>query len=414
MLLDHLLPAARKVEVDTIELAAPPAVVWDHVRHGDLADSPFARALFALRTLPSRLTGAPPEPTGVRIDDLRSTPELPGFQLLGDDPPRNVEDGVPSATDSAPQGGAPPPLRGLRPPSGFPRELTVGAIGKVWKLDIPFVHVDGPEAYAAFAEPGWIKVAWAIRVEPLGDASSRVTVEVRVDATDDASWERFSLYWHVIGPGSHFVRHAAFAGLRRRFGALSEREEERALPGDDLLPDAGGQLTYAITIHAKPEAIWPWLVQMGCRRGGFYAIDLLDNGGEPSAVEIRPELQKLTVGDVIPATPEGDDGFEVLAIDPCRTLLFGGLFDVAAGKQIPFASLRPERYWQITWSFVLERLDDERTTLHVRARAAFSPSERLHVAWIRPVHTLMQTAQLRHLAARAEGRFANKKKDGDA
>lgn len=381
MRLAHLLPAARKVEVDTIELAAPPAVVWDHVRHGDLADSPFARALFALRTLPSRLAGAPPEPTGVRIDDLRSTPEAPGFQLLGDDPPH---------------------------------ELTVGAIGKVWKLDIPFVHVDGPEAYVAFSEPGWIKVAWAIRVEPLGDASSRVTVEVRVDATDDASWERFSLYWHIIGPGSHFVRHAAFAGLRRRFGALDEREEERALPGDDLLPDAGGQLTYAITIHAKPESIWPWLVQMGCRRGGFYAIDLLDNGGEPSAQEIHPELQKLAVGEVIPATPDSDEGFEVLAIEPCRTLLFGGLFDVAAGKQIPFASPRPARYWQVTWSFALERLDDERTTLHVRARAAFSPSERLHVAWIRPVHTLMQTAQLRHLAARAEGRLAPKEKAGDA
>jgi len=47
MMLERLLPSARKVEVNTIELAAPPAVVWEHVRHGDLADSPFVRALFA-------------------------------------------------------------------------------------------------------------------------------------------------------------------------------------------------------------------------------------------------------------------------------------------------------------------------------------------------------------------------------
>jgi hypothetical protein len=372
-MLEYLLPAPRKLEVDTIDLASPPAAVWNHVRHGDLGSSPFVRALFAVRTLPSRLHGTPAEPPGVRLDDLRSTPERPGFQVLGEDPEH---------------------------------ELTVGAIGKVWQLEIPFVHVDGADAYASFREPGWIKVAWAIRVEPLGDASARLTIEVRVDATDEASWTRFAHYWHIIGPGSHFIRHTLFAELRRRFGALDAREEERALPGDELLPGAGAQLTKGITIHAAPESIWPWLVQMGCGRGGFYAIDLLDNGGTPSAREIHPELQELAVGQVIPATPGGTDGFEVLAIEPCRVLVFGGLFDAGAGKQIPFVSPRPARYWQVTWAFVLERLDRATTRLHVRARAAFSPSERLHAAWIRPVHTLMQTSQLRHLAARAEGTLA--------
>lgn len=386
-MLDHLVPTPRKVEIDTVDLAAPPAVVWDHVRNGDLGDSPFVRALFALRTMPSRLrrgsapppsgapesrTARPPEGrSGLRIDDLHSTPDHPGFQILGDEP----------------------------------RELTVGAIGKVWQLDIPFVHVDGPSAYAAFAEPGWVKVAWAIRVEPLGEVASRVVFEVRVDATDDASWASFSRYWRVIGPGSHFIRHVILAELRRRFGVPYEREEERALPGDTMLPDASGQVTLGITIRASPEAIWPWLVQMGCRRAGFYAIDTLDNDG-PSAREILPELQRLEVGDVIPATPDGDDGFEVLAIAPNHALVLGGLFDVDAGQQIAFASPRPPRYWHVTWAFVLERLDDVTTRLHVRARAGFSRSERLHVAWIRPVHALMQTAQLRHLAARAEGTLA--------
>jgi hypothetical protein len=145
-------------------------------------------------------------------------------------------------------------------------------------------------------------------------------------------------------------------------------------------------LTHGITIQATPEAIWPWLLQMGCRRGGFYALDLIDNGGAPSAREIHPELQRLHVGQVIPATPDGLDGFEVLALEPHRTLILGGLFDVDANQQIPFASARPTRFWQITWAFVLESLDQKTTRLHVRARAAFPPSERLHVAWIRPVH----------------------------
>lgn len=372
-MLDRLVPAPRKVEVNTVDLAATPAVVWNHLRHGDLGDSPFSRALFSLRTLPSRLGGGSPEPPVLRIDRLRSTPELPGFQLLAEEPPR---------------------------------ELVVGAIGKVWQLDIPFVHVDGPEAYAAFDEPGWIKVAWAIRVEPLGEAATRVVFEVRVDATDDESWAKFARYWLVIGPGSHFIRHTLLAGLRRRFGAPDEREEERALPGDELLPDAFGQMTLGITIEATPEAIWPWLLQMGAQRGGFYAIDVLDNGGKPSAREIHPELQHLEVGEIIAATPDGDDGFEVLAIEPHRALVLGGLFDVDHGKQLRFTSPRPDPYWHVTWAFVLERLGPTTTRLHVRARAAFPDAETLHLAWIRPVHALMQTSQLRHLAARAEGRLA--------
>jgi hypothetical protein len=372
-MLDQLVPAPRKVEVNTVDLAAPPALVWQHVRHGDLGDSPLIRALFDLRTMPSRLSGHLTERAGLHIDDLRSTSARPGFQLLGEQ-------------------------------SGH--ELIVGAIGKVWQLDIPFVHVAGPAAYADFSEPGWIKVAWAIRVEPLGEASTRLVFEVRVDATDDASWALFSRYWHVIGPGSHFIRHTLLAGLRRHFGAANSRDDERSLSGDELLPDAAGQLTHGITIQTTPAVIWPWLVQMGCRRGGFYAIDALDNAGVASAREIHPELQSLAVGDVIPATPEGSDGFEVLAIVPNRVLILGGLFDVAAGKQIPFANPRPAQYWHVTWAFVLESLDSSTTRVHVRARAAFSKTEKLHLAWIRPVHALMQTSQLRHLAARAEGSLA--------
>lgn len=372
-MLDKLIPIPRKVEVDTVDLDAPVATVWKHVRHGDLGESPLTRALFVLRTLPSRLNASAPKSSGLRIDELRSTKDRPGFQLLAEEPER---------------------------------ELTVGAIGKVWHLDIPFVHVDGPNAFAELDAPGWVKVAWSIRLAPLGESATRLFLEVRVDATDDASWDKFTKYWVVIGPGSHFVRRVLLCGLRHRFGDHDAHEEDRALPGDALLPDAGAQLTEGITIHATPEAVWPWLLQMGCGRGGFYSIDALDNGGTPSARELHPDLMNLTVGDVLPATPEGRDGFEVLQLELNRALVLGGNFDADAKKQRSFGSPRAKRYWQVTWAFVLERLDDETTRLHVRARAAFSATEKLHATWIRPVHTLMQAAQLRNLRARAEGTLA--------
>jgi len=88
---------------------------------------------------------------------------------------------------------------------------------------------------------------------------------------------------------------------------------------------------------------------MGCRRAGFYSLDTLDNGGVRSAREIHPELQRLDVEDVIPATPRGLDGFEVLRVEPSRVLVLGGLQDVRAGqmdrRMLVGVKQRAERSW---------------------------------------------------------------------
>jgi hypothetical protein len=68
--LDRIIPTPRLIEIDRVDLGASPDRVWDLIRHGDLARSPFIRALFAVRTLPSRLTGHEKEPGTVRIDIL--------------------------------------------------------------------------------------------------------------------------------------------------------------------------------------------------------------------------------------------------------------------------------------------------------------------------------------------------------
>jgi hypothetical protein len=370
--LDRLIPNAPLVEIDRVDLAAPAEEVWQRVRHAGLAQSPLTRALFAVRTLLDRGAETAPAPAGVRLDDMRSSVERPGFQILVDDPPR---------------------------------EIAVGAIGQVWRLRIPFVHVDGVTDFLGFSTPRYIKVAWAIRVSPLGPAGSHLELEVRVAATDDASWRKFRRYFKMIGPASRFIRRSVLSALAREFGRPSGSDDCRLLPGDSWLPDAQAQMTHRIDIAATPDDVWPWLVQMGGRRAGFYSIDALDNGGARSAREIHADWQSLEVGDVLPATPHNAGGFEVLTIQPPRVLLLGGLFDPLSMRQLAFSGARPERFWHMTWAFVLEPLGARSTRVTVRVRGAFSRRERARARWMGLVHPIMERAQLRHLAARAEGRL---------
>ena len=181
-LLDRLIPVPQLVEVHRVDVGTVPGRAWNAVRHGDLADTRAARALFRLRTLAERLVGGAPAELALRIDDLASSPGRPGFQRLAETPGE---------------------------------EVALGAIGKVWRLRIPFVHVADAASFARFDAPGYVKVAWAIRVRPLA-AGARVEIEVRVAATDERSWRRFRRYFAVIGPGSRYVRRALLRRLSGR------------------------------------------------------------------------------------------------------------------------------------------------------------------------------------------------------
>ena len=152
----------------------------------------------------------------LRLDQMRSSPERPGFQVLADDPPN---------------------------------EVAVGAIGKVWKLDIPFVHVADDLAFSRFSEPGFVKVAWCVRVDPRPEGGAWITFDLRVDATDEESLEKFRRYWRLIGPFSHAIRHELLRLLGRELGRPPE-EAWRGLPGDELIPTIDFQRTHSITIEA--------------------------------------------------------------------------------------------------------------------------------------------------------------------
>jgi hypothetical protein len=99
-----------------------------------------------------------------------------------------------------------------------------------------------------------------------------------------------------------FATSPAYRRWHLRWGA-TRTEVAQAMPGDDMVSNPSYLSTRAITIDAPPERVWPWLVQVGCRRAGFYSNDLIDNLGQPSARSIVPGLQKLERGQYVPMSP---------------------------------------------------------------------------------------------------------------
>jgi hypothetical protein len=99
-----------------------------------------------------------------------------------------------------------------------------------------------------------------------------------------------------------FLTAPLYRSRHLRWGA-TEEEVNASLPGDERLPRAGFVCTRAVTIAAPATDVWPWLVQVGCGRAGWYSHDLLDNLGRPSAREVVPALQDLEVGQWVPMAP---------------------------------------------------------------------------------------------------------------
>jgi hypothetical protein len=95
-----------------------------------------------------------------------------------------------------------------------------------------------------------------------------------------------------------------------RWGATDD-EVNRSLHGDDIVDKPSFNATRAVTIHASAENIYPWIVQMGVTRAGWYSYDLLDNLGKPSAENILTKHQAIQVDDVIPMSPDGKQGMRV-------------------------------------------------------------------------------------------------------
>jgi hypothetical protein len=146
----------------------------------------------------------------------------------------------------------------------------------------------------------------------------------------------------------------------RPFASVAPRPGETlaALPGDDLLPHADVVMDRAFSLRASPADVWPWLVQLGKGRAGWYLPRSVDRLVPPSRRALRrvdPRWQDLDVGDVVPDYGGKHETFTVAAIDRRRTLLY--------------TSRRG--HTEVTWVLFLTPEDDghgPRTRVHLRLR----------------------------------------------
>ena len=131
----------------------------------------------------------------------------------------------------------------------------------------------------------------------------------------------------LVGASVAAAGVVVWAALRPRFLAWGATCDEvvRSLPGDDLVANPLYVTTRAITVKALPAAVWPWLVQLGQNRGGFYTYDALENlmGLDiHSAGSIRPEWQDLHAGeDYVTLDPDERMKMTIAVLEPERAFV---------------------------------------------------------------------------------------------
>lgn len=165
-------------------------------------------------------------------------------------------------------------------------------------------------------------------------------------------------------------------------------EVSRPLPGDDLVTRPTFNATRAISIDAPPEQIWPWLVQVGNKRAGWYSYDLLDNLGRSSARRIIPELQHLAPGDIVPMSPDGTQGIQVYSLDRPNSMIWGTPGDTS-------------------WVWQLDaRPNGARVITRIRSRIRWQPISIAYSVLMEIGDFWMIRKMLLNLRDRAEGRSA--------
>ena len=176
VLLDQFLPQYDVVERHDIEVAAPAHVVLEAARRQHLLRIPLVRWVFRTRELVVGGTG-PARPLPPRLlDQVLSL----GWVILAEEPGR---------------------------------ELVVGAVTRPWEANVVFRSIPA-EAFASFDEPGYVKIAWTLRADPIDAESAVFRTETRAVATDHDARRRFRMYWSLASPGIWLIRRLSLRPLQ--------------------------------------------------------------------------------------------------------------------------------------------------------------------------------------------------------
>ena len=213
----------------------------------------------------------------------------------------------------------------------------------------------------------------------------------------------------IVGAAAIAITVILSPFLRRwysKWGAAGD-ELEQAIAGDALVPHPKSQLTMAVAVDAPPAEIWPWFVQLGCQRAGWYSYDLLDNGGVPSADRIVPEYQHLEIGDIVKAVPKGDFGFPVAIIEPNKQLTLAGTLNTETGEDASPDDPELRAYFSGNQTFLLDE-NEEGTRLIFRMRIDWNPGLLNNIAYrgiVEPLSFVMGRKTLLNIKQRAEARI---------
>ncbi len=196
----------------------------------------------------------------------------------------------------------------------------------------------------------------------------------------------------AVGAGSLAGYYLIARPWHMRWGATQE-ERTRPMPGDELVRKPVYVTNRAITIQAAPEEVWPWVVQIGMGRAGFYGYEWFERLAELSISSVEhviPEFQNLQPGDVIPATR----GLQlpVHAVKPNAALVIGSQPDAPPGES------------SVSWSLGLYPEQDGSTRIVSRVRSAYlwKPGSPLPTLFLGPLHFILERKMLRGIKQRAE------------
>ena len=185
-----------------------------------------------------------------------------------------------------------------------------------------------------------------------------------------------------------------------RWGATRE-ELARTWPGDELCPDAASVATRGVTIHAPVDEVWPWLVQIGQDRGGFYSYAWLENlvGAQIHNADRLLRVSPREVGDTVwMAPPErygGQGCMKVARVEPKKALVLVSPAD--------FDALQEEggQAAEGTWAFILSPVDKKITRLIVRSRSGPKAGAGRFLLFD-PIHFVMERKMMLGIRDRAE------------